>query len=165
MYDVALLIEHQLEPLDADQVVSLHEGLDEPVAYHLLLPVESSTATMMSSMTGFGGGQVLPPTEPETLRELSREVRRAGQAELDASVALLRERGQQVTAELAQDDPLDELVALAKRVDVAEVIVMTDSHAVRELLRLDWASRARRALDLPTLHLLEHVPFDAQAPL
>ncbi len=162
MYDVALLIEHQLEPLDADQVVSLHEGLDEPVTYHLLLPVESSTATMMSSMTSFGG-QVLPPTEPDLVDDLSREVRRAGQAELEASVALLRERGQQVAAELAQDDPLDELVALAKRVEVAEVIVMTDSHAVRELLRLDWASRARRALDVPTLHLLEHVPFDAQA--
>lgn len=162
MYDVALLIEHQLEPLDADQVVSLHEGLDEPVTYHLLLPVESSTATMMSSMTAFGG-QVLPPTEPDLVNDLSREVRRAGQAELEASVALLRERGQQVSGELAQDDPLDELVALAKRVDVAEVIVMTDSHAVRELLRMDWASRARRALDLPTLHLLEHVPFDAQA--
>lgn len=162
MYDVALLIEHQLEPLDADQVVSLHEGLDEPVTYHLLLPVESSTATMMSSMTAFGG-QVLPPTEPDLVNDLSREVRRAGQAELEASVALLRERGQQVSGELAQDDPLDELVALAKRVEVAEVIVMTDSHAVRELLRMDWASRARRALDLPTLHLLEHVPFDAQA--
>ncbi|WP_019146460.1 hypothetical protein [Aeromicrobium massiliense] len=162
MYDVALLIEHQLEPLDADQVMSLHEGLDEPVTYHLLLPVESSTATMMSSMTAFGG-QVLPPTEPDLVNDLSREVRRAGQAELEASVALLRERGQQVSGELAQDDPLDELVALAKRVEVAEVIVMTDSHAVRELLRMDWASRARRALDLPTLHLLEHVPFDAQA--
>lgn len=162
MYDVALLIEHQLEPLDADQVVSLHEGLDEPVTYHLLLPVESSTATMMSSMTAFGG-QVLPPTEPDLVNDLSREVRRAGEAELEASVALLRERGQQVAGELAQDDPLDELMALAKRVEVAEVIVMTDSHAVRELLRMDWASRARRALDLPTLHLLEHVPFDAQA--
>ncbi len=163
MYDVALLIEHQLEPLDADQVVALHEGLDEPVTYHVLLPVESSTATLMSSMATLGGGQILPPTQPDALGDVSREIRRAGQAELDASVALLRERRQQVHGELAEDDPLDELVALAKRVDVAEVIVMTDSHAVRELLRIDWASRARRALDVPTLHLLEHVPFDAQA--
>lgn len=163
MYDVALLIEHQLEPLDADQVVALHEGLDEPVAYHLLLPVESSTATLMSSMSALGGGQILPVAQPDALQDVSRQIRRAGQAELDASAALLRERGQHVTAELAEDDPLDELQALAARVDVAEVIVMTDSHAVRELLRIDWASRARRALDVPTLHLLEHVPFDAQA--
>ena len=42
MYDVALLIERQLSDLDADQVVALHEGLDDSVTYHLLLPVDTA---------------------------------------------------------------------------------------------------------------------------
>ncbi len=42
MYDVALLIERQLNELDADQIIALHEGLDDTVHYHLLLPVQPS---------------------------------------------------------------------------------------------------------------------------
>ena len=59
MFDVALLIERQLNDLDADQIVALHEGLDDTVRYHLLLPVENSTDLLMSSM-GALGGQMMP---------------------------------------------------------------------------------------------------------
>ena len=37
-YDVVLLVEQELSAADAAQVRSLHEGLDEPVTYHVLLP-------------------------------------------------------------------------------------------------------------------------------
>lgn len=163
MYDVALLIERQLKPLDADQVAALHEGLDEPVAYHLLLPVETSSAGLMTSMTALGGGQVIPIGETDALATVEDDLRRAGQDELDASAELLRTKSAHVTAELTEGDPVDALKALVASTGAAEAIILTEPHVLKDFLHLDWTSRARRALDVPTLHLLEHLTFDAQA--
>ena len=163
MYDVALLIERQLSALDADQIVALHEGLDEPVSYHILLPVESSTAVLSSSLSALGAGQFMPPTEPDVLAEVQREIKTAGQAELEASATLLRARTKNVTQQLTEDDPILALAELVKTTSSAEAIILTESHIVSEFFHLDWTSRARRKLDVPTLHLLEHVSFAGQA--
>ena len=161
MFDVSLLIERQLNDLDADQVVALHEGLDDTVRYHLLLPIESSSAVLMSSM-GSLGGQVVPLSEPGALEDVQDSLDRAGQAELDASAALLTARGQQVTATITEDDPIEALVALVEKTGSSEVIILTEPHVVKEFLHIDWESRAQRKLDVPSIRLLEHVPFDAQ---
>ncbi|MCW2841407.1 MAG: hypothetical protein JWR55_2890 [Aeromicrobium sp.] len=161
MFDVALLIERQLIDLDADQIIALHEGLDDTVRYHLLLPVENSSDVLMSSM-GALGGQILPMTDLETADEVHRSVRTAGQTELEASAALLAERGQEVTSSLTEDDPIDALLTLVKATASSEVIILTEPHVVKEFLQIDWTSRAQRKLDVPSVHLLEHVPFDAQ---
>lgn len=162
MYDVALLIERQLNELDADQVIALHEGLDDTVRYHLLLPIENSTAVLTSSMSALGAGQIVPITEPNALEEVQEVIVSAGQAELDASAELLTVRGQQVTARLTDQDPIDGLVQLVKETGSSEAIILTEPHVVQEFLHVDWSSRARRALDVPSVHLLEHVPFEAQ---
>lgn len=161
MFDVALLIERQLEPLDAEQVIALHEGLDDTVRYHLLLPVESSSSLLAASMTTFGG-QIAPMGNIENLDELQDKIASAGQAELEASAALLNERGQHTTTTLTEDDPIEALLALVKQTGSSEVIVLTEPHIVKEFLQIDWTSRAQRKLDVPSVHLLEHVPFDAQ---
>ncbi|MET0928759.1 MAG: hypothetical protein ABWX74_04545 [Aeromicrobium sp.] len=161
MFDVALLIERQLNDLDADQIVALHEGLDDTVRYHLLLPVENSADVLISSM-GALGGQVMPLTDIETATEVHENVRKAGQAELETSSALLAARGQEVTASLTEDDPIDALLAIVKATGSAEVIILTEPHVVKEFLHIDWTSRAQRKLEVPSVHLLEHVPFDAQ---
>ncbi|MCW2832023.1 MAG: hypothetical protein JWP31_2715 [Aeromicrobium sp.] len=161
MFDVSLLIERQLNNLDADQIVALHEGLDDTVRYHLLLPVESSAAVLTSSM-GALGGQVMPLSEPAAIDQIQDEIVRAGQTELDASASLLTARGQQVSATLTEDDPIDALLELVSRTSSSEVIILTEPHIVKEFLQLDWTSRAQRKLDVPSIHLLEHVPFDAQ---
>lgn len=162
MYDVALLIERELDALDADQIIALHEGLDDTVAYHLLLPVESSNAILATSMSSLGGGQVVPIGEPGAMADIQKEIARAGQSELDASAALLRARKVEVTAKLTEDDPIDALVELVKDTGSNEVIILTEPHIVKEFLQVDWTSRAQRKLDVPSVHLLEHVPFDAQ---
>ncbi|AXT85378.1 hypothetical protein C6I20_09395 [Aeromicrobium sp. A1-2] len=162
MYDVALLIERQLNELDADQIIALHEGLDDTIGYHLLLPVESSQAILTSSMSALGSGQITPITEPDAIEEVQQQIVKAGQSELDASAALLRERGQQVSAVLTEGDPIDALLELVTSSGSSEVIILTEPHIVREFLQLDWTSRAQRKLDVPSVHLLEHVPFDAQ---
>jgi len=161
MFDVSLLIERQLKDLDADQIIALHEGLDDTVRYHLLLPVDSSSAVLMTSM-GALGGQVVPVTEPGTVEDVQELIDQAGQDELDASAALLAARGQEVTATLTEDDPIEALLALVKQTGSSEVIILTEPHVVKEFLQIDWTSRAQRKLEVPSVHLLEHVPFDAQ---
>lgn len=161
MYDVALLIERQLNDLDADQIIALHEGLEDTVAYHLLLPVQPSDALLTASM-GSLGGQIIPVTEPDVLEDVQKEIVKAGQSELDASAALLKARGSEITALLTEDDPIDALIAMVKDTGSDEVIILTEPHIVKEFLHIDWTSRAQRKLDVPSIHLLEHVPFDAQ---
>ncbi len=165
MYDVTLLIERQLTDLDADQVVALHEGLDdETVRYHLLLPVDTSASMLASSMSALGGGQIMTIADSDVIAEAQEELASAGRAELDASAHLLTARGQQVTTTLTEDDPIAALCKLVAGTSSAEAIILTEPHIVREFLHIDWTSRAKRKLEVPTLHLLEHVPFSAQAP-
>ena len=64
-YDVVLLIEQALTPQDAAQVHSLHEGLDQPVTYHVLLPMEDAAARIESAMGSLTAGDlVTTPTMP-----------------------------------------------------------------------------------------------------
>ncbi len=162
MYDVALLVERALEPLDVDQIISLHEGLDDTVRYHVVLPVESSAAIIAASLGALSGGQMLPVAEPEVLDDVQDEIVRSGQEELDATLALFTSRGQEATGRLTEDDPVDALAAVVKETSSSEAIILTEPHIVQEFFHVDWTSRAKRRLDVPTLHLLEHVPLDAQ---
>lgn len=161
MFDVALLIERQLNDLDAVQIISLHEGLDDTVRYHLLLPVENSSDVLIASM-GALGAPVVPVADLETADAVQASVHQAGLAELEASAALLTARGQEVTANLTEDDPIEALLTLVKAQGCDEVIILTEPHVVKEFLQIDWTSRAQRKLEVPSIHLLEHVPFDAQ---
>jgi len=163
MYTVAVLVERALNDLDADQLVGLHEALDDTVTYHLILPVESSSAALASSLSALGAGEVAPPLAPEVVLEAAEEVRRQGAEELESSTALLRARGQEVVPLLTDGDPVDELVRVVRSSGAAEAIILTEPHFVKEFFGLDWSARAKRALDVPTLHLIEHVPFDGQA--
>ena len=163
MYDVVLLIERQLSDLDADQVVALHEGLDDTTVYHLLLPVDTSASMLASSMSALGGGQIMTIADADMIADVQNELSTAGRAELDASAALLTTRGQQVTSSLTEDDPISALIDLVSETSSSEAIILTEPHIVREFLHVDWTSRAKRKLEVPTLHLLEHVPFSAQS--
>lgn len=163
MHVVALLIERELEAVDADQVIALHAELDEPIDYSVLMPIESSTAVLSSSLSSLGGGEIMPISSGDDLSDLSAQIRRMGQEELDASVALLRDRGVEVTGGLTEDDPVDALEELVQRTGAREVIILTEPHVVREFFHIDWTSRARRKLDVPILHLLEHLPYEAQS--
>jgi len=160
MYAVALLIERELSDADADQILELHEALDDTVVYHVVLPIENSSAMLTRSLTGLGGGEVLPPLSAEDLAEVQEQIEKAGQTELDNSATRLRKRGNEVNAALAEGDAIDALVSLVAETNSAEAIILTEPHVVQEFFHVDWTSRARRKLDLPTLHLLGHRPTD-----
>lgn len=156
MYAVALLIERELSDADADQILELHEELDDTVVYNVILPVENSSALLTRSLAGLGSGEVLPPLSAEDLTEVQDQIEKAGQSELDASATRLRKRGNTVNAALVDEDAVDALVTLVTETGSIEAIILTEPHVIQEFFHLDWTSRARRKLDLPTLHLLEY---------
>ena len=166
-YDVVLLVEQALTVVDARQVLSLHDELDDPVVYHVLLPLEDAAARIEASMGGLSGGELMGnPTigmheaDIEAVRKDSQE---QSDDELSATLAALREAGGTADGKVVGDDPIEALSAEVSAVDGREAIILTRSHVVSEFFHLDWTSRARRKIGVPVLHLLEHENFDEQA--
>jgi len=165
MYDVVLLIERPLSRLDADQVTGLHHDIEDTVAYHVLLPVEEMSGrlhTSMGSVLDPGGPGADAPVDPEIVDKVNEEVRTGAQTGLSRSVALLTASGHDAAGSLVVDDPIGALTRKVAEVGAAEAIVLTEPHTVAEFFHLDWTSRARRHLEVPVLHLLEHETFEEQ---
>jgi hypothetical protein len=166
-YDVILLVEQPFTRTDALNVRSLHEDIEDPVRYHVMLPVEDASARVESAMGTLATGEVLatPPvgvfdTDLEGLRNELLDTCRAG---VDATIKVIEDAGGRASGEPVTNDPIDALIAKVAEVDAREVIILTRPHVVTEFFHVDWTSRARRKLGVPVLHLLEHENFDEQA--
>jgi hypothetical protein len=166
-YDVILLVEQALTVADARQVLSLHEELDDPVVYHVLLPLEDAAARIEASMGGLSGGELMGnPTigmQQADIEAIRKDSQEQSDDELAATLAALREAGGTADGKVVGDDPIDALAAEVSAVDGREAIILTRSHVVSEFFHRDWTSRARRKIGVPVLHLLEHENFDEQA--
>ncbi len=166
-YNVVLLIEQALTPADAVQVRSLHEGLEEPVVYHVLLPLEDAAARIESAMGSLSAGEVLASPAMTMgdvdLEAVRRDCQERSDTDLAATMAALRATGATATGEIIGDPPIDALVAKVAAVDAREAIILTRPHVVQEFFHVDWSSKARRKIGVPILHLLEHENFDEQA--
>ncbi|WP_231123188.1 hypothetical protein [Nocardioides sambongensis] len=107
-YDVVLLVEQTLSELDARQVRSLHEGIDAPVTYHLLLPMADAAAAVEASLGVIGGGDVLTPTrtyEPDEINRLHDDFQHEAEGELAGSVTQLRAAGATVGSASVVEGP------------------------------------------------------------
>jgi hypothetical protein len=102
----------------------------------------------------------LDPDTLETVREVSRD---ESSGALDTTLAALRGAGATAEGEVVEDDPIDALAETVGRLHGDEAIILTRPHVVAEFFHVDWSSRARRAIGVPVLHLLEHENFDEQA--
>jgi len=166
-YDVILLVEQALTDADARQVRSLHEGLDEPVTYHVLLPVEDAAARIEAAMGSVTGHDLVPGPSmtmpPPDLAEIAKETKEQANAELEATLVALKAAGANATGQVVSDHPIDALAAKVTEVDGREAIILTRPHVVAEFFHVDWSSQARRKIGVPVLHLLEHENFDEQA--
>lgn len=166
-YDVVLLVEQALSSADARQVRSLHEGVEEPVRYHVVLPVEDAALRIEAALGSMSSGEVLaPPAAPmadvdvDAVREQARH--RAAETLAASTAALERAGGTVGTRRAVDGQPVDALAAVIAEVDGREAIVLTRPHLVAEFFHVDWTSRARRHLGIPVLHLVEHETFDEQ---
>lgn len=166
-YDVVLLVEQELSAADALQVRSLHEGLDQPVHYHVLIPVEDAAGRVEAAMGSLAAGEVLAAPalalREVDLAEVRRECLERSNTCLDCTLKRLQETGATATGQVIHDRPVDALAKKVKEVDGREAIILTRPHVVAEFFHVDWTSRARRHLGVPVLHLLEHENFDEQA--
>jgi hypothetical protein len=168
-YAVVLLVEENLTSDDAARIHSLHEGIEDPVAYHVLMPMDDGRARVQAALGASGGlGADIVPGRPVPLpdidpQEIVEEAREGTERELANALQVLQATGATATGELVHGDPVDALAAKVKEVGGSEAIVLTEEHFVAELLRLDWTSKARRHLDVPVLHLMEQENFDEQA--
>ena len=166
-YHVVLLVEQALTNADAVQVRSLHEGLDEPVAYHVLLPLEDAAARIESSMGSLAGGDMLASPgmmmREEDLDAVRRDCEEQSASDLATTLAALHAAGATATGEVVEAPPVDALAAAVAKLDAREAIILTRPHVVAEFFHVDWTSKARRTIGVPILHLLEHENFDEQA--
>lgn len=163
-YDVVLLIEQALSDLDVRQVAALHEGIEDPVVYHVMLPVTDAAMSIEAGIGSLGFGDAsLSPATWETAEKLREEEHEAAVRDVAATRDLLASLGHEATSFLVEGEPLKPLADKVAEVNAAEVIIMTRPHVVAEFFHVDWTSRARRKLNVPVLHLIEHETFDEQA--
>ena len=166
-YNVVLLIEEELTAGDAAQVHSLHEGIDQPVTYHVLLPIEDASARIEAAMGSLAAGEVMASPamvmSDVDLEALRRECEERSNEQLAASLTALQSSGAEATGCMVTEPPIDALAAKVAEVDGREAIIMTRPHVVAEFFHVDWTSRARRKIGVPVLHLLERENFDEQA--
>jgi len=166
-YNVVLLVEQTLTAADAAQVMTLHEGLDESVSYHVVLPMEDAAARIEASMGSLAAGEVMA-SPAMAMREVDieavrRDCEERSKRDLAATLEALRNAGATVEGEVVLEPPIDALAAKVSAVDGREAIILTRPHVVAEFFHVDWTSRARRKIGVPVLHLLEHENFDEQA--
>lgn len=165
-YTVLLLVEQPLSAPDAAQVRSLHDGLDDPVHYHVILPVEDAAARIEAAMGAVGGDTLASPAvpvNPEDVEVVREEYQKRSSVDLETTLQALRAAGADADGEVTEDEPIHALAAAVARLDGREAIILTRPHVVAEFFHVDWSARARRKIGVPVLHLLEHENFDEQA--
>ncbi len=169
MYNVVILAEQAMTAGDAQEVVSLHEAIEDERHYHVLIPCDNAaqqvdqTLGTLAAHETLGAMPVLPETSPVDAAKEQRSIDSDAEDAVSRSVAAIRALGVGADGEFSSADPIDTLTEVVAEQQAAEVIVMTLPHNVSELFHLDWTSRARRRLGVPLLHLLEHEPLDAEA--
>ena len=166
-YDVVLLVEQALTPADAKQVRSLHSEIEDPVVYHVLLPLEDAAARIEASLGTLGAGDLMAAPalamNDVDIEALRRECEEHSSSDLQQTLIALRDAGGTAHGKVTSEPPVDALAALVAAVDAREAIILTRPHVVAEFFHVDWTSRARRKLGVPVLHLIEHENFDEQA--
>lgn len=164
-YDVVLLVEQALTREDAAQVRALHEGVDQPVTYHVLIPMEDAAARIEASMASLTSGELMPGAafglSAVDLESLRKDCEDRSKAALASTVTALRAAGPEgdqvkITGAVVSGQTIDALAEKVRSVDAREAIILTRPHVVAEFFHVDWTSKARRKIGVPVLHLLEH---------
>lgn len=167
MYNVVILAEQPMTTGDASEVVSLHEAIEDERHYHVLIPCDNAAMRVETALGSLSASEVMsaPPMTYDDIdvTQVQEEIDETAETAVATSVEHIEACGVGASGEFSSDDPIDRLLEVVKEHDADEVIVMTRPHVVAEFLHRDWASKARRKLGVPLLHLVEHEPLDAEA--
>lgn len=167
MYTIVILAEQAMTAGDAQEVVSLHESIEDTRHYHVLIPCEDAAEQVESALSSLAASDVLatPPVIPDDVdvEEAQSRIDASANDSVSKTIAAIQALGVEATGEFSSEDPVDSLTRVVADQHADEVIVMTLPHSVSELFHLDWTSKARRRIGVPILHLLEHEPLDVEA--
>src|SRR4051794_41860418 len=112
-HDVVLLVEQPLSVDDARQVRSLHESVEDPVHYHVLLPVEDAAARVESAMGSIAASEVLASPalvmDSEDIRQVQRELLEKARTDCTGCVDKLARVGANVSGEVVSMEPIEAL--------------------------------------------------------
>lgn len=129
-FDVAVLVENELTGTSARRMTELYQMKSTPCRYHLVRSLGDISARTYSTRH-----------EAEHLMQKSVERLEA----LQASVSGL----------VAEQEPIDALLAAIGNTHSQEVVVVTGRHRLATLLHRDLASQVRSRVELPMVHLVE----------
>jgi hypothetical protein len=166
-YKVIVLAEQAMSAGDAAEVVSLHDGIEQTRHYHVLIPCENAQLQVEAALGSLAASETLAAPaivgSEVDMAEAQRHIDAEAHTAVTVSVAAIQATGHEASGEFSSHDPIAEVARVVEDERADEVIVMTRPHIVQEFLHLDWASKARRKLGVPVLHLVEHEPLDAEA--
>jgi hypothetical protein len=178
-YDVVVLIEREMSEGDARRVAALHARYEEPVDYHLLvsshpesalggpMALLGSTFADVAGMTGSAAvvgsatapsARVSPPAAPNrtpTATLADPDVDLASVIE-HSSRYLRAASGYPVNVAITHGEVLLALQTLVKRTNSHEVVVVAWPETAARFLCSDWTTKARKALKVPRVRILEH---------
>ena len=160
-YDVVVLIEREMSEGDARRVAALHARRVETVDYHLLISSHHSN--------GFGGPLALLGSNTTDIYGLPVEANGADAAPALADPAedlasvishsarrMRRHNSCQVDVSITHGEVLIGLKSLLATTASQEVVVVAWPETAARFLVSDWPQRARTALNVPHIQVLEH---------
>jgi hypothetical protein len=167
MYNVIVLAEQAMTAGDAAEVVSLHEGIEDPRHYHVLIPIDNARLRVETALESLSTNEAIAApaimSEDIDTQRAQQYLDSEGETAVTTSVAAIVALGHEASGEFSSDEPIDSLIDVVAKESADEVIIMTRPHIVQEFFHVDWASQARRRLGVPVLHLVEHETLDAEA--
>ena len=119
-YHVVLLVEQELGALDAAQVRALHDGIEDRVVYHVLIPLEDAAARIEASMGSLSAGEMLA-SPAMTMRDVDldavrKDCKDRSDRELKATLDALEAAGATVgTGTVIAEPPIDALATQGHR--------------------------------------------------
>ncbi|MGV1009727.1 MAG: hypothetical protein ACOYBY_14110 [Dermatophilaceae bacterium] len=149
-HTIVVVTEVALTDSDVRRMVGLHSA--ERYDYHVLVPADTERHVMVNlldhlMLLDFNAAAAdLHAPDPKRARTTADEA-------LHATVAAIQAADRTASGVVTEDDPLPALRAEVKATGAAEVVIVTEPHAVEDTFHTDWASRAREEIGLPVLHM------------
>ncbi|MEV5963793.1 hypothetical protein AB0L70_18635 [Kribbella sp. NPDC051952] len=177
-YDVVVLIEREMSEGDARRVAALHARHEEPVNYHLLvsshpegvrggpLALLGSTFADVAGVSGSAavvGTATAPSARVTAARSSSSTTATLADPAVDlasviehSSRRLRTASGHPANVSITHGEVLLALMTLVKSTQSAEVVVVAWPETAAAFLCSDWITKARKALKVPRVRILEH---------
>ncbi|MGB8384326.1 MAG: hypothetical protein WCG47_24325 [Dermatophilaceae bacterium] len=147
---IVVVTEVALAEGDVKRMVGLHA--DERYDYHVLVPADTERNVLVNVLDHLSLLDLKAAAADLRSPDPRRAAATADEA-LRESVAAIQAAGRAASGVVTEDDPLPALRAEVEATKAAEVVIVTEPHAVEDTFHTDWASRAREELGLPVLHM------------